>query len=117
MITNEAAKYLWDAQRAAGLVAQFTAGRSFDDYLADEMLRAAVERQFEIIGEAFAGLRRLDPAVADSIPDLPRIIAFRNVLIHAYATVDARLVWGVVENDLPGLRTVIAQRLGAAPNE
>jgi uncharacterized protein with HEPN domain len=77
-------------------------GRSFDDYLADDMLRAAVERQFEIIGEAFAGLRRIDPAVAARIPDLPRIIAFRNVLIHADATIGARLVWGVVENDLAG---------------
>lgn len=115
MISNEAAKYLWDAQRAAERVARFAAGRSFDDYLADEMLRAAVERQFEIIGEAFAGLRRVDPALAAGIPDLPRIIAFRNVLSHAYATVDARLVWGVVENDLPRLQTAITQLLGTAP--
>ena len=55
------------------------------------MLRAAVERQFEIIGEAFVGLRRVDPALAAGIRDLSRIIAFRNVLIHAYATVDAKL--------------------------
>jgi hypothetical protein len=46
--------------------------------LADEMLHAAVERQFEIVGEAFSGLRRVAPAVATSIPELPRIIAFRN---------------------------------------
>ncbi len=115
MITNEAAKYLWDAQYAAERITRFTSGRSFDDYLADDMLRAAVERQFEIIGEAFAGLRRVDPAVAAAIPDLPRIIAFRNVLIHAYATIDPRLVWGVVENDLPGLRAAITQWLGTAP--
>ena len=51
MITNAAA-YLWDMQRAAERIVRFTAGRSFDDYLADEMLSAAVERQFEIIGEA-----------------------------------------------------------------
>jgi uncharacterized protein with HEPN domain len=115
MITNEAAKYLWDAQSAAERITRFTSGRSFDDYLADEMLRAAVERQFEIIGEAFVGLRRLDPAVATGIPDLPRIIAFRNVLIHAYATIDPRLVWGLVENDLPRLHAAITQLLGTAP--
>jgi uncharacterized protein with HEPN domain len=45
---------------------------------------------------------------------LSRIIAFRNVLIHGYATIDARLVWGVVENDLDGLRAAIAQLLGSA---
>jgi uncharacterized protein with HEPN domain len=109
---RSAAKYLWDAQRAAERIARFTAGRSFDDYLADDMLRAAVERQFEVIGEAFAGLRRADPALAAAIPDLPRIVAFRNILIHGYATVDDRLVWGVVERDLPGLRETVVRLLG-----
>jgi uncharacterized protein with HEPN domain len=115
MIGNEAAKLLWDAREAAERIVRFTAGRSFDDYLADDMLRAAVERQFEIIGEAFAGLRRVAPALAAGIPDLPRIIAFRNVLIHGYATVDPTLVWGVIENHLPALRAAIAQLLGTAP--
>ena len=103
MISEAAAKYLWDALRAATRIARFTAKRSYADYLADEMLRSAVERQFEIIGEAFAGLRRVDPSVAAGIPSLPRIVAFRNVLIHGYATVDDRLVWGVVEGKLAEL--------------
>jgi uncharacterized protein with HEPN domain len=107
----DAAKYLWDARRAAERIARFTANRSFDDYLAHDMLRAAVERQFEIIGEAFTGLRRTDPGLAGAIPDLPRIVAFRNVLIHGYATVDDRLVWGVVERDLPILLTTLTQML------
>lgn len=115
MIGEDAAKLLWDAQGAADRIARFTAGRSFDDYLADDMLRAAVERQFEIIGEAFAGLRRIDPTLAASIPDLPRIVAFRNVLIHGYASVDPKLVWGVIENHLPALRAALAQLLGGTP--
>ena len=115
MIGEEAGKLLWDAQGVAERIARFIADRSFDDYLADDMLRAAVERQFEIIGEAFAGLRRVDPTLAAGIPDLPRIIAFHNVLIHAYATVDSKLVWGVVENHPPALRAVLAQLLGGAP--
>jgi uncharacterized protein with HEPN domain len=109
---RSAAKYLWDARRAAERIARFTAGRGFDDYLADDMLRAAVERQFEVIGEAFAGLRRADPALAAAVPDLPRIVAFRNILIHGYATVDDRLVWGVVERDLAGLREILGRLLG-----
>lgn len=104
---REAEKYLWDARRAAERIARFTSGRGFDDYLGDEMLRSAVERQFEIIGEAFAGLRRTDPLLAARIPDLARIVAFRNVLIHGYATVDDQLVWGVVERDLPLLIRVL----------
>ena len=103
MICDQAAKYLWDARRAALRIVAFTSGRVYDDYLSDEMLRSAVERQFEIIGEALAGLRRIDPALAATIPDLPRIVAFRNVLIHGYATVDDRLVWSVVRGNLAGL--------------
>jgi hypothetical protein len=48
----EAAALLWNAREAAERIARFTTGRGLDDYLADDLLRAAVERQFEIIGEA-----------------------------------------------------------------
>ncbi len=115
MIGEDSAKLLWDAHGAAQRIARFVAGRGFDDFLADDMLRAAVERQFEIIGEAFAALRRIDPTLAAGIPDLPRIVAFRNVLIHAYATVDPTLVWGIIENHLPALHVTLAQLLGSAP--
>jgi uncharacterized protein YutE (UPF0331/DUF86 family) len=50
--------------------------------------------------------------VADSIPDPARIIAFRNVLVHGYAGVDDRLVWGVVERDLEVLRPALMRLLG-----
>lgn len=99
----ESRKYLDDMQRAANVLREFTAGRSFDQYRSDAMLRAAVERQFEIIGEAMARLARVDEAVAARISGHRRIIAFRNVLIHGYADVDDRLVWDVVETNLPTL--------------
>lgn len=114
MIGDHAAKYLWDAHRATERIVRFTTGRDYAGYGADEMLRAAVERQFEIIGEAFNGLRRTDPGLAARIPELPRIVAFRNVLIHGYATVDNRLVWAVVEGDLPGLQALLARLLDKA---
>lgn len=52
----EARKYLRDIQVATGRIARFTQGKSFQQYLADEMLRSAVERQFGIIGEALSRL-------------------------------------------------------------
>jgi uncharacterized protein with HEPN domain len=117
MITNVAAKYLWDVQRAVERIVRFTAGRSLDDYRADEMLAAAVERQFEIIGEALVGLRRVAPEVAAMVPDLPQIVGFRNVLIHAYGNIDFKEVWGTIQNDPPRLRLTIAQLLRDAPSQ
>ena len=109
---RETRKYLDDMQRAAGLLAEFTSGKSLADYQRDAMLRAAVERQFEIIGEAMARLARVDEAVAVRIGGYRRIIAFRNVLIHGYADVDDRLVWDVVERSLPALLAEVRALLG-----
>ncbi len=97
-------KLLWDATQAADRLARFAGGRTLDDYLSDELLRAGVERQFEIIGEALAQLRNNDPDTAELIPDLRQIIAFRNILAHGYASVNDRTVWGVTEGGLADLR-------------
>lgn len=97
----ETRKYLYDIQRAAGLVREFTDGKTLADYEADTMLRSAVERQFEVIGEAMTSLANVDKSVAERITHYQRIIAFRNVLIHRYADVDDRLVWDVINTSLP----------------
>ena len=70
-----------------------------------------MERRFEIVGEALAQLRQRDAAVASRIPEVDRIVAFRNVLIHRYADVDDRLVWSVVARKLPALRAAIQTML------
>ena len=100
----EAKKYLHDMRTAAELIANFTEGKSLADYEADAMMRSAVERQFEIIGEALAKLTHRDPATASRISEHRRIIAFRNILIHGYAEVDVRVVWDIVTTKLPTLR-------------
>jgi len=111
---RESRAYLWDAKAAADAIAEFTGGKSIDDYKADEMLRAAVERKFEIIGEALGQLARHDPELAEQVPDHAQIVAFRNILIHGYAVVDNETVWSVVETELPRLRNVLTRLLGAA---
>ncbi|TDD04933.1 DUF86 domain-containing protein [Saccharopolyspora terrae] len=77
------------------------------------MVRSAVERQFEIIGEALNQLSKADRELAEKTPDLPRIVAFRNILIHGYATVDDALVWQVLTDRLPPLSDVLRKLLEA----
>ena len=78
------------------------------------MMRGAVERQFEIIGEALARLIRLDELLAARITEYRRIVAFRNILIHGYADVDDRVVWDVIETKLPVLRRELESLLSEA---
>ncbi len=104
--------YLWDALQASKRIEEFVEGCTKDDYLGTRMLSSAVERQFEIIGEALNKLARNDPETATQIPDLARIVAFRNILIHGYAGIDSSLVWSIVTEKLHGLITVLTELLG-----
>lgn len=108
----EARALLFDMLEAARLINRFTERRSFGDYVRDPMLRSAVERQFEIIGEALNKLSKVDPALASQVPEFRQVISFRNVLIHGYATVQDEVVWGVVETRLPILLETFEQLLG-----
>lgn len=108
----EAAKYLFDIQRAATLIAGFCEEKTFDDYSADDLLKSGVERQFMIIGEVLSQLARMAPEVAERVAAFRQIIAFRNILVHGYATVDDKIVWGVVETSLQRLRESVDALLG-----
>lgn len=80
-------------------------------YLGDSKTQSAVERQFLIIGEALRRLERGDAALAERVLVLRQVIAFRNVLAHAYDIVDDRAVWSAVVVHLPGLRQAVAELL------
>ena len=108
---HEAKKYLYDIEQAAALIARFTAGKTFADYQEDPMLRAAVERKFEVIGEALVQLSKRDASTAARVGEHQRMIGFRNVLIHGYADVDDRLVWDIIESKLAALRQEVAALL------
>lgn len=110
-MTPEARKLLEDMRDAAADVATFTAGKSLDLYLADRQLRRAVERSFEIVGEALSQLRKIDEPLATSFTDYRKIISFRNVLIHGYGKVDDRLTWAIIETDLPVLMSELRKLL------
>lgn len=98
---------LADVDRAAADIARFVKGMDHETYLGDTRTQAAVERKFEIIGEALNRLRRSSPEVAERIPPLRQAIAFRNLLIHGYAIVIPDRVWDYAENDLPELHKIV----------
>jgi uncharacterized protein with HEPN domain len=96
-------KWLEDIRSAAVFIAEATAGQTLATYSANRLLRHAVERNFEIIGEAVKRLAAQDPGTAAALGAYPQIIAFRNVLIHGYDLVDHALVWNAVERQVPAL--------------
>ena len=105
---RDAKAYLWDIQNAADAILRFLAGLDVRGYAETEIVHSAVERKFEIIGEALRQLAKLDPLLASRIPDFRDVIAFRNILIHGYAVVEHDQVWRIVQSSLPNLRAAVA---------
>ena len=103
--------WLWDIQAAADAIDRFTRGLDETAYESSELISAAVERKFEIIGEALAQMSKAAPAIADRIPDVRQIIAFRNLLIHGYAVVQSDRVLKIARISLPPLRHSVAELL------
>ena len=95
--------HLHDVLLAARAVKQFVRNKTYEDYRSDELLRSAVERKFEIVGEALNRISRDEPGMLADIRDHRNIISFRNILIHGYDAIDDRVVWGIIDDDLEGL--------------
>lgn len=106
-------KRLLDALTACQTIENFAAGSTFGDYEKNLMLRSAVERQFEIIGEALHQAEMDDPQVTDLLPELRRIVGLRNRIIHGYDSVDDELLWQTIQRYLPPLSKHLEQILGA----
>jgi uncharacterized protein with HEPN domain len=103
--------YLWDVLQAADAIDRFSAGLDAVAYAENALVRSAVERQFEIIGEALNRLAKIAPEIAPRVPHLRDIVGFRNVLIHGYAGIDDARVWDIVQTSLPSLRTSVSALL------
>lgn len=82
----------------------FTRDKTLADYQESLLLRSAVERQFEIIGEALSQALRMSPELGQRISNAQRIIGFRDRLIYGYAMVENDIIWNALQIDMPVLR-------------
>jgi uncharacterized protein with HEPN domain/predicted nucleotidyltransferase len=96
--------YLNDIITACDSVAATLEGIDIDAYASNRTVRAAVEREFTIIGEAVNGISRVDPEVAGRISHAGKIVGFRNLLVHDYPAIIDDAVWAIADRDAPILR-------------
>lgn len=106
-MTVQVRKYLLDAQEATLAISDFLAGKTRDDYFNSLLIRSAVERQFEIIGEALKLASQEEADLELDVPELWKIVGLRNRIIHGYCAIDHDVLWNLVQVELP----LLASRL------
>ena len=97
-------KCLYDIKLAIEETDSFFIGRQkrFDEYAKDMMLKRAIERNLEIIGEAINRILKEDALFP--IENARRIVGLRNQIIHGYDSVSDENIWGIVINHIPRLK-------------
>lgn len=108
--------HLWDMLDAARSVLRFVGETTFEGYLRNEVLQAAVERRIEIIGEA---ARRVSDEFKELHPEIPwrGIIAQRNVLAHEYGEINHTIIWNVITESVPELIELLDSLIPPTPGE
>lgn len=94
---------LYDIREAPGYIREDIGDATFAEFVADRRTRPVVERNPSIVGEAILRIARRYPQVETRMTDVPRIIAFRNALVHGYHDIDYEQVWRVIKEHLPRL--------------
>jgi len=106
-MTENQLKLLYDIKLAIDEIESYfeTKSRTYDNYKKNSLLKRAIERNIEIIGEAMSKLLKDDPAFP--IENAKKIIGLRNQIIHGYDSISDETVWGVISNHLPKLKSVV----------
>ncbi|MGA7158971.1 MAG: DUF86 domain-containing protein [Acidobacteriaceae bacterium] len=108
--------YLQDVLDAGEAIQRFTSGITYEAFEADDLVRSAVERKFEIIGEALRQASDCFPGSVDSVPDLRDAVGQRNRIAHGYFAVDAKVLWDTLNDGLELLiREIEAIRSARCP--
>jgi uncharacterized protein with HEPN domain len=91
------------------------AKKAVEEYVRSHLLRAAVEREFIIIGEALRAALQAETSLTTAITDTAKIVGFRNVLVHNYRNINTDEVWVMVHDHLPLLLSECRSLLGELP--
>jgi len=113
-MTEKVLKYLYDIKIAIGEIDSFFENqpRNYDNYRQNSLLKRAIERNLEIIGEAMNRILKESPGF--NIENSKKIIGLRNQIIHGYDSVSDESIWGIVNVHLPKLKTEIDLLIGRA---
>ena len=110
---DEIRKCFFDIQQACSDIVEFIGEQQFEDYVRDLKTQRAVEREFEIIGEALNRIKREDPELLENVSEHHKIIGFRNILAHGYDMVDEIIVWKAITEHLPILMAEVKLVMGS----
>jgi uncharacterized protein with HEPN domain len=104
-------KYLFDIKQSLDEIESFFEAREkrFSEYQNNILLKRAIERNLEIIGEAVNKILLIDPQF--QIENARKIVGLRNHIIHAYDNVSDENIWGIVINHLPRLRSDVENHI------
>lgn len=104
-------KWLYDIKLAIDEIYGYfeTIEKSFVSYSSNLMLKRAVERDLEIIGEAVNRILKRDELFIEQISNAKAIISLRNYVIHAYDSVSDENIWSIITNHLPKLRNEVEE--------
>ena len=108
-------KFIFDMLDSCRFLLELTRGEAVARYKADRAFRRVIERELQIIGEAMLQLKGLDRQLAARFTEHEQIIGFRHVLVHGYFDLDADLVWLVITDKLPVLRSELESALHELP--
>jgi uncharacterized protein with HEPN domain len=102
--------FMTDVLDAIEKIERYTAGLTFDQFEANEMVLDAVVRNLEIIGEA---TRYIPATLRERYTQIEwsRVVGFRNIVIHAYFAVDVEIVWTIATQRLSELKAVLTEML------
>jgi uncharacterized protein with HEPN domain len=99
--------YLEDILESITKIDDYIGNMNFDDLKADTRTIDAIVRNLEVIGEA---TKNIPSEIKDKYPNIEwkKIAGIRDILIHAYFTVDLEILWDIVKNKLPYLKREIS---------